>query len=404
MRILFLTNLLPYPLDNGGKIKTYSTLQSLKNGGHIIDLVCFNESNNVDKGYEAEVLKLCNSVHQVYLRLTTADNRAYMMKQALKSLFTKYSFGVYKYKSKEMNDVLKALTLKYKYELIYYDHLQLCIYKPLLTKMGVDCPSLLDEHNCEALIIKRNAESTQNIIKKLFLLTEYHKLYKFEVSNIKSVHKCIVLSKEDYSALRNMCKCEFEHKIIPIGVIDRGIKKEAESSDSCLNILFVGTLTWEPNNNGIVWFLKNVLPLIEKLKLNYRLYIVGKNPGDELSVLAKMHTNVILTGYVESVDEYYDKCHCMIVPLFIGSGQRVKIIEAFSKGMPVISTSVGAEGLEFIHNDTGLLANTPEEFAETIMAMRDIKLQKQIAINARNVYEKNYSPAAIQNNILQYLK
>lgn len=401
MKILFLTNLLPYPLDNGGKIKTYTTLQSLKKGGHAIDLVCFNESRTIVPEYEKKILEYCNSVNQIYLKLTTTDNKIYMLIMALKSIFSKYSFGLFKYKSEKMRNLLKSLISSNEYDLVYYDHLQLFIYNGLIMSMRINCIKIIDEHNCEALIMKRNADNSANLIKKLFFLLEYQKLYRFERKSIRSSDKCIVLSLEDYKYLFDMCG-EFNHEIIPIGMIDKGMKS-SEYQDDCIRILFIGTLTWEPNNNGIVWFMKKVFPLIERQNINVLLYIVGKNPSEELRTLAKKYRNIIITGYVESVEEYYDKCNCMIVPLFIGSGQRVKIIEAFSKGIPVISTTIGAEGLNFEDKYSGLIANTPEEFVNCIMEIRNRKMWEKISFNARKVYEEFYSVEAVQNKILKYV-
>lgn len=102
MNILFLTNLLPYPLDNGGKIKTYTTIDALAKVSHQIDLICFTEQSEIDTKNESKMLELCARVEQVYLKLTTAENKKYMMIQAAKSLVSKYSFGLFKYQSKEM--------------------------------------------------------------------------------------------------------------------------------------------------------------------------------------------------------------------------------------------------------------------------------------------------------------
>lgn len=404
MKILFLTNLLPYPLDNGGKIKTYTTLQALAGGGHSIDLLCFTESSERNLEAEAEIKKFCASVHQIPLKLTTAENKGYMIGMAFRSLLSSYSFGLYKYQSKEMYLKLKELLQKSQYDCIYYDHLQLCVYKSYLDKLSPESKSILDEHNCEALIMGRNAGETKNLVKKLFLLLEEKKLRRFEAGQLKSADKSIVLSEEDYAELRKMCGSDFSHEIIPIGVQDRGIKKKASCQDNHLNILFVGTLTWEPNNSGIIWFLKNVIPILNRKKMDYSVYIVGKNPSSELKNIALQYDNVIVTGYVESVEEYYDKCHCMVVPLFVGSGQRVKIIEAFSKGMPVISTSIGAEGLGYIQNENILIADSAAEFAESIETVWQEDIQEKLAHNGRLLYEERYAPAAIERKVLQALR
>lgn len=224
------------------------------------------------------------------------------------------------------------------YDIIYFDHLPMCVYLDLVRNLWPDTRIILDEHNCESVITKRKEKETKKIGEKIFLKLETIKLEKFEAESIKHVTKTIVLSNADYASLKTLLNRDFIHEIIPIGVQDRGLKKNNNNTE--LNILFIGTLTWEPNNLGLIWFLKEVIPIIEKERLSYHLYIVGKNPSNDVrKICEKYKDRITITGYVESVDEYYDKCDLAIVPLFIGSGQRVKLIEAFSKGMPAISSS-----------------------------------------------------------------
>lgn len=396
MKILFLTNLLPYPLDNGGKIKTYTTISALFRAGHSIDLVCFTEKEEIWKNTE-QVLKLCKRVEQVPQKLTTAENLSYMLCMAAKSLFSSYSFGLYKYQSKEMEIKLAELCKENTYDCVYYDHLQLCVYKKYLSKRLPMVKTILDEHNCEAIIMSRNADTTKNLIKIIFFRIESWKLRRFESKMLQSMNANIILSIEDYRELRKQSRHDFKYTIIPIGVQDRGIKMIENVKKTHLNILFLGTLTWEPNNQGVIWFLKKVIPLIESF--DFTFYIVGKNPSSEIQELAKKYNNIIVTGYVDSVDEYYDKCDCMVAPLFIGSGQRVKLIESFSKGMPSISTKIGAEGLDIVENVNIILADTANEFKEAIKKMYDIDLRKNMSIAARKCYEKNYSPCAIEKKI-----
>lgn len=401
MKILFLTNLLPYPLDNGGKIKTYTTLQGLSTAGHCVDLVCFTEDDERINNVPKELTGICNKVVKVFLRLTTAENKRYMMYIAFKSLFSRYPFGIYKYKSKEMSSKLKQFSENTKYDCIYYDHLQLCFYKSELDVLCPGCKTILDEHNCEALIVSRKAKDSSNIARKLFLILEGYKLRRFEARCLGSVNANIVLSQEDYQQLRRLCTHDFPYKVIPIGVQDRGIKQNSPIG-KCLNILFIGTLTWEPNDRGMQWFLREVVPLLDRRDFRYTLYIVGKNPSKELKELVGSRGDIILTGYVDSIDEYYDKCHCMIVPLFIGSGQRVKIIEAFSKGMPVISTSIGAEGLQYSHGDNILIADNANEFVQNIVSISEGQ-RKKISVKGRKTYEDYYSPMAVQGKVLEVI-
>ena len=396
MKILFLTNLLPYPLDNGGKIKTFTTIKALADGGHDIDLLCFKETSSSMNDEETKLLEMCNSVNQIFLPLTTANHKRYMVRIATKSLFSALPFSIYKYQSNAMKKKLKEQRNK-QYDLVYFDHLPMCVYLKYVHKLWPNAKIILDEHNCEAVIARRKAKESCSIIKKIFLIIETLKLEKFEVDSIGNTDKIIVLSNADYKSLVTLINHEFNHSIIPISVPDRGMKNNL--NNEILNILFIGTLTWEPNNAGLLWFLCEVMPIVEAKKLNIHLFIVGKNPSKEVKEISTEYKDKItITGYVDSIDEYYDKCDCTIVPLFIGSGQRVKLIEAFSKGMPAISTTIGAEGLEY-DGESIIIADEKNKFADAIELMQDRKIREKLRINSRKVYDKFYAPDTISKLI-----
>mgnify|MGYP004468024851 CR=1 FL=1 len=402
MKILFLTNLLPYPLDNGGKIKTYTTLNAFATAGYEVDVLCFKECQNSMDNEELQLKKICNRIDQIYLPLTTADHMNYMIKIALKSLVSSLPFSIYKYQSKQMKMELKKRK-KAQYDIIYFDHLPMCVFLKYARTLWPNAKFILDEHNCETLIVERKAVETNNLIKKLFFSIEASKLKSFEISSISKTDKVIVLSNTDYDSLKNMTGSEFTHVVIPIGVPDRGLKEEAKNKE--LKILFIGTLTWEPNNAGLIWFLEEVMPIIEQRNIGIHLYIVGKNPSEEVKRLSgKYKGKVTITGYVDSVDEYYDMCDVTIVPLFIGSGQRVKLIEAFSKGMPAISTSIGAEGLEYIDKESIVIADDKYKFAESIELLQNIETRDKLSHNCRKVYDENYAPEVISSLIIKSVK
>lgn len=396
MRILFLTNLLPYPLDNGGKINTYTKVAALKKGGHTVDLVSFKETQNDISEYEEHMRQYCEGVYQIYLRLTTAENKLYMARMALQSLASCYSFGVYKYKSKGMKQLLRELSSKHEYGCIYYDHLQMYIYEPFIKKLWPQAKEIIDEHNCETVIMQRNADVSVNPIKKVFLMVEARKLKRFENESIRKADETIVLSEADKIALEKQMGGPFPSIIIPNRVAETSkIKKTNEQASDKLRIMFVGTMTWEPNNSGILWFMDNVYRKILESNQKVELYIVGKNPSNQVIELAKTLENVTVTGYVDSVDPYYEMCDLMVVPLFVGSGQRIKIIEAFSRKMPVVSTTIGAEGLVYQDGQSIFIANQPEEFVNAIEKCKEFEIRRTIADNARKNYDLHYSTEAI---------
>lgn len=399
MNILFIANLVPFPLDSGGKIKTFTSIQALSKN-NLVDLLCFYEQENC-KEAESALKPYCRNIKMIPIRVTTSENIRYMMFQALKCLFSLNTISVYKYHRVEMENEICKFMDNYDYQVAYFNILQVYSYKKQIKSIKKDIKCILDTQNCETQIIKRYAQESNNIFKKLYLKFEEKKLKRFERWAIKDADKLILLSNEDKIQLERLCRSELKCEVIPIGVLRPSIVKvvNIDKADDTINILFLGTLTWAPNSEGIIWFLENVIQKLGHKIGKFHLYIVGKNPGNKLKELANQFSNITITGYVDSVDEYYEKCDFMIVPLFIGSGQRVKIIESFSRGMPVLSTSVGAEGLMCRNGEDILIADDAENFVRQIEVMRDKKIRKKLSCNGRKLFEKYYSVEAVAKKL-----
>ena len=380
---------MPYPLDNGGKIKTFSTLKALSIMGNSVDLLCFSENSENDSGNVQKLKNICNDVQFIEHKLTTKSNIKYMMAVAFKSLFSKYPFGIYKYESKQMRDVIAKKIKENDYDIIYFDHLQMYKYFNSFDRKNVKF--VLDQHNSESEIVYRTYQNSNNFLKKIFLNIEYNKIRKVEKKALSDVDKIYALSENDVESMKHLNVNLKNFSVIPIGVIDNGIINKKEDKNKKLTLMFIGTLTWNPNNQGILWFVRNVIPKLNESGIEYDLYIVGKNPSDELKELCESYNNIFVTGYVNDVDEMYVKSDVMVVPLFVGSGQRVKIIESFSKGIPVISTSIGAEGLDCITDYNVVIADTDIEFVDSLRKMSDETFRKKIASNARKTFEEKYS-------------
>lgn len=392
MKILFLTNLLPYPLDNGGKIKTYNILKALCIE-HTVDLLCFYE-NESDKKYVNNVKELCNEVYCFNKKLTTRKNKKEMICKAFLSLFSKYSFGLYKFQDKGMQK--KIDEIKDNYDCIYIDHLQLAVY--LDNFKNTNHKIILDQHNCESVIMKRYYDEEKNIIKKMFFKFEYLKLKKFEKNTMKIVDRIITLSKEDMNEMISIADISEERFLILPIIIHNDFTKDISkvSLENKIKVMFLGTLTWYPNVQGIKWFLDEVL---EELNDDIELYIVGKDPDNDIIEKSKKFNNIKITGYVDDVNDYFDLCDLMIVPIFIGSGMRVKILEGLAKGIPIVSTSIGCEGIQVEHNKSILIANNKQEFIENIYKLKKSELYKDISENGKNMFNELYSFEALNKKI-----
>lgn len=397
MKILFCANLIPYPQDGGGKIFTYSVLKSLCVNNEV-DLLCFYEKENIQEGI-MQMKNICRNVKAFPIRITTNENKGYIMKKAFLSLFSRYSLGTYKYIDTKFQEELEKTLLETQYDCVFFNILQMYIYRDKIKKIAPNVKIVLYEQNCETLIYRRYKNEAKNILKKIFLSIECKKLEIFERGALNTADSVILLSQEDKNTLEKITNRPISCEIIPIGVEDKcSIKKYDLTKKEKITMLFVGTLTWAANSEGLIWFLENVMPKFKNPD-KYELYIIGKNPNPKIQELSKKYENVMLKGYVESLDEYYEKSDVLVVPLFVGSGQRVKIIEAFARGMAVVSTPVGAEGLNYCDGENILIANSQEEFKTKIDRCFDREYVARVGEKGRELYVKEYSIEVIEKKI-----
>lgn len=401
MKILFITNLLPYPFDNGGKIKTYNTLKILSKSNEI-DLMCFYEDEE-DLVKKDHLYRFCKNIDCIKKPIITSKNINYMLKLAIKNLFSKIPLVAYKYMDKKFENILISKIDKNNYDAIYIDHLQLGGYLDKIKK--IDKKYILDEHNAESTIILRKAKQSKNIIKRMYFYYEYKRLRNFESYIINKVDKVIVLSEEDKNILKEISREKDEKFIqIPIPIEIDYEKSSSIKSSTHYNILFLGTLSWFPNSQGIEWFIDNVVPKLDRQKISYSLYVVGKDPSSKLIEIGNVKDNIIVTGFVNDVNEYIEKCDFMVVPLFIGSGMRVKILEAMGKKMPVISTTIGCEGIEVKNKESILIANDEVEFVEAIKYVSNKEVYEEIRNKSKQIFEEQYSVRALEELYLNVIK
>lgn len=380
-KILFLTTEMPYPLDGGGKIRTYNMIKGIYKD-YDIDLVCFSEGNH-SKDDLNKLQEICNSVSIIDKVYTNSKSKRTLLKNIAISFLKNKPFIIEKFNDKKYQEILLGLLSKSKYKCIILDHLQTANYLKKLQGNKV----ILSQHNCEYVILKRRYEKENNILKKIYIWSEYRKTQRYEKGVCKEVNNVIMLSKEDKNFVTDDRYDGRNITIIPISIETNYEKKKLNNKVE--NILFLGTMSWFPNEQGILWFIKNVWNDIKESIPNAKLYVVGSNPSKE--ILAYSSPNIIVTGYVNSVDEYIEKCDVCVVPLFIGGGMRVKILECMAKGIPCVSTTIGAEGIEYTNNYDIMIADTSKEFVSSLQMLSDSKKVSMIVENSKNLIENKYS-------------
>ncbi|MBV4432327.1 glycosyltransferase family 4 protein [Clostridium tyrobutyricum] len=380
-RILVLTTEFPYPLDNGGKIRTYNMIKGISEK-YNIDLICFSESDRLNIG---DLKNLCSNIKIVHKIFTNSKSKINVLIKLLKCVLSNNPFIVQKFVDKQYLKLIKKFINNNNYNTILFDHLNITIYAKYIDDLKIN--KILSQHNCEYLILKRRYENEKNIFKKIYLKYEYKKTKQYEESMCKKFDNVIVLTEEDKNCICNNNYKGSNISIIPISVDTNYTKK---NYNNCVKkLLFLGTMSWYPNEHGILWFLENVWPAILNKCSDMQLYIVGKNPSNEIKKYDG--NNVIVTGYVDDVNEYIELCDICVVPLFIGGGMRVKILECMSKGIPIISTSIGAEGINYVDGKNVFIANSKKEFIEGIYELNNNNVYRTIKDNGINLIKNEYS-------------
>ena len=386
-RILFVTNLLPYPLDNGGKIKTYNTLCVLKEI-YDIDLLCFIEDDN-DLTYIKELERLGINLNCVKKILRHAGKPYLLLFEVVKSLFSRYPYIISKFLSKEMHKLIRVNALKNKYKYIYIDHLQLFPY--FYDAMSVDrkVKVILDQHNVESQIVQRRLNNSRNLFSKLFLILEYWKALLFEKSACKRADIVLAITEQDKVKILELtcgkCNCHVSPYVMK--------REEIKFLGNCNEkiILFIGTMSWYPNEDGLLWFYNNVFKAFDLGGKGWKLIVVGNSPTKRVLKLAD-DSFVKVTGYVDDVTSYIQKSLLSVVPLRIGGGMRIKILDLFKWGVPVISTDIGCEGIPASDNKSILIANSPEEFLKKInLFEQNERLRENLVENAFKLIDEKYS-------------
>jgi glycosyltransferase involved in cell wall biosynthesis len=265
-------------------------------------------------------------------------------------------------------------------------------YIPAIRQTKVACKVALRTHNVEFEIWKRLAIQTQNPIKKAYFQHLATRGEVFEKWAATQPDAWIAITEKDAQWYRK----HSPHKpniVIPSGA---NLAEPPVPSDfqPTYQAGFLASLDWQPNLQGLKWFVHQVLPMVVDKCSNFKLKVAGRNPGQEVLQLAGPHVQVL--GEVEDAAQFFAENRVMVVPLLAGSSMRVKLLEQFGAGCAVISTPVGAEGLAVTHNQELLIAADAPAFAQSLLhLMQDAALQHRLAISGYQFVKDTYSWQAI---------
>lgn len=381
MRILYLAQLVPYPADAGPKIRMYYVLRYLAAAGHQVTLLAFHRPDDTPEAI-AHLTQYCYEVKTVLMpRSRLLDGLG-----LLRSVVTGRPFLIARDHVAAMYQAIHDLTGRDTFDIIHADQLWMAPYALAASQFSRHRPrTVLDQHNAVYLIPRRLAAQNRNPLVRAFLRWEERKMAAYEVKSCAQFDGLAWVTDDDKVALEAVFGRELGGLTIPI-CVDPASRPVIPRQPQANRITFMGGLHWPPNREGVLWFARHVWPQVTAQFPKARLTIIGKNPPAGLPT-----HQVEVTGYVTDPLPYLAETAVFIVPLHAGGGMRVKILDAWSWGLPIVSTTIGAEGLHYRHNHNLLVADTAPDFAQAIaQLLANPAQQEALGRSGRDTVETHY--------------
>ncbi len=389
-RILYLTQVLPYPLSTGAKVRQYYVLRYLSQY-HEVTLVSFVRPDDRAE-HVAHLQTFCAAVHTVPMRRSVWRN----VRAGLKALITGQPIVIVRDEIKPMQQLLARLLASEPFEAVHADQVAMAQYALRAARaIGPALKRVLDLHNAMYLVTQRLADNETNPIKRLITQRETRALAKYEAQLCAKFDRVVFVTDDDRRAIETQIdrygvKVKPEHfATIPI-CSDPFDKAVITPVAKPFRVTALGVMFWPPNAEGVAWFAHEAWPQVRANFPEARLTIVGKNPPP---MLTDMHgTNGIeVLGFVPDVRSILAETAVFIVPLRAGGGMRVKILDTWCWSLPIVSTRIGAEGIVVQDGENILLADTADELAQAVKrVLGEAKLADRLRKNGRQWIESQY--------------
>ena len=382
MKILFLSQRFLFPMDAGGKIRTGKILEQLSRTEEIT--VISNTESPKDDLYLAKMQDLCTHFIPVPWQEIHKHSRLFVAR-LLFQMFSMYPVSVLNSCSKPLQTAVEQEYAQRKYDVAICDFVQSALEFRNIRSI----PTILFQHNVESMIAKRHIEQSENLLGKLFWWLQWKKMFRFEAKACKAFDTVIAVSDKDKETFQNLYRLD-NVVTIPTGVDVEYFQPIPDIPVNDYGVAFCGSLDWLPNEDAVLFFINDILPLIKPHIPNIRFIVIGKNPSPALQKLVKAYPEVTLTGWVEDTRPYIAESAVFIVPLRIGGGTRMKIYEAMAMGKTVVSTSIGAEGLPVDNGEHLIIADQPDKFAENIITLLNNRPKRESIGTAARIFVREY--------------
>ena len=385
MKILQVASKVPYPVNDGGRGGIFNITSQFIRGGAEVHFAAPKINANDADGFGRLV-----SLHLLDVDPTTR------VKGAILNLVSDRPYNIAKYYSQASLQQLTELARLHRFDIVHIDSLHMAAYGIALGK-SFGTPICLREHNVDSEIIRHFKEQTRNPFLRLYADMQLKRLMRYESDVVQRFDMVVPISEVDKGKLQRLAP-GMKATVIPGGVDTDALRyRPATTSDS---VAFLTNYDWLPNRDSVQYYMKEILPRLVRLKPRIRTILVGKDT--ERFKAANDSTSVEVKGYIDDLNDLPTLSGVAVVPLRIGSGMRIKILELMSLGVAVVSTALGVEGIDVTNGQHVLIADDPQGFAEAVTRLLDSPEERlRIARNARTLVERSYSWNSVGDRFLQ---
>jgi polysaccharide biosynthesis protein PslH len=386
-KILFLTPQLPYPPISGGTIKTYKMLEFLA-GKYEITLACLLKNDDEKKLKEYQLHSGIKNI--ISEPLQVERNAMNLIRSNVKLI----PLNLLRNQSAAFREKLRNVWEQH--DIILVDHYVMYQYVPSTIKAKV----ILHQHNCEYLIWQRYAAIEKNILKKAALLNQSWHIKRYEKKICRQADIILAAPNDTDELVAIGADRSRFYPTYHLGDDSLLSQPDLHFPDSEKSILYVGTLSWEANINGLIWFFTHTWQDISKKDPELKFYIVGKNPDARLLEFAQKDPRIIFTGFIADLEPFFRRSRVFVSPLLFGSGIKVKVISSMYRGIPCVTTSVGAEGLNLTDGKEIFIRNDEKSFGEAIsLLLENPGKWQSVSTAARQMAREKLSWGSVFQNL-----
>jgi glycosyltransferase involved in cell wall biosynthesis len=344
----------PVPPIFGGALRTYYMLKSLSRH-HDVTVLTYGD-DAVERELKTHFGPWLSSIHTVQLPLAWKSRRLLQFY----SLWTRHSFNYVAAHTRRMQLKIDEILAEDGFDIVQVEFAHMGGFQ-----LPTDAIKILDCHNVEYDCFRRIWLNTHTMLRRYHYYLEYKKFYREEIQACRKQDAIFVTSVQDKALLERDVP-GVRKFVVPNGV-DTSYSKPSSEGEESWSLVFTGSMGYVPNYDGMIYFLDQIFPIIQNEIPNAKLYIVGDRPPQKL--LKRATNNVIITGYVEDVRPYVWRAKVFVVPLRMGGGTRLKVLEALAMQKAIVTTSIGCEGIEVTDEESALIRDEPQAFAEAVIEL-----------------------------------